>query len=893
MIIRSVKVKNFKKHRELELNLDEKLNLIGGPNEAGKSTIAEAIHAGLFFKHSGNSLQLREFQSLHTQDGPSVELQFEAEGKIYTLRKSFLRGAGCTLSSPTMATLSGDKAEEMLGQLLSSQANESTHSQAKGEWAHLWVWQGSAGNNPTGAMAAQQGKMLQQLQEAGVMVALASEKDQKLAAEFSTKNLGIFVKGGKYKAGSNILMALEQVQKNENKLKEITELIAAREGDAQKYASDSSKLEQLKEDLKEIALERDQISEKLLRLNTLEGSLQKKQEDLIKITEQEELLHQKIKEIEDQTQMVADLEKKSNPLKLALDDEEILLENLKDQLAKEKERIKVQESEAQKARVAGEFVDLLLAVEQAAKDMESLHDRLLKIKGLEAEKSEFLQALGQFPQISRKELDQWTKLEGACATKKGILESIATEVEVLSGELQVSIDGEVLQGKRLLTDESVLDLGGKSLVKIMPGGGKGLQTATLEYRQAEQALEEFQRILGFQEKDKAEQVTMQRELLAIKIQTAEDKLSALEKYDEIESKWQQSKSFLTQLENRKNGMLQVDPNLGHLLGEDISTKARELKLLHGQQYNDLQQKRNDISSREELIDKKEQEKQAKFGKWSDLNSQTSQEKTKLKLLQEQSGNLEAGLKDIQDRKSDLLNNCNALQTEVEALEPASLKIKDERTQRALITKTEDNRSLELTLAGLKGQLNQNGDRDIYEQEQAEFAQLAIHKSRYEGLKKEAEAIKLLDELFKNEKDELTKNYAQPFAQKVRTYLSFVFGQDLEVNLTSNQNGDFTGMELSRGSLKDLGLLDFEKLSGGTREQVAAAVRLAMAEILAPAYGGKLPIVFDDAFAYSDAERLNSLQNMLYRASENGLQIILFSCNPRDYASLGAKEITLS
>lgn len=893
MIIHTVKVKNFKKHKALELFLDEKLNLIGGPNEAGKSTIAEAIHAGLFFKHSGNSQQLRELQSIYTQDGPSVELQFEINGKRYTLRKSFLRGSGCTLSSPTLATLSGDKAEDLLGQLLASQANELNHSQAKAEWAHLWVWQGSAGNNPTGAMAAQQGKMLQQLQEAGVMVALASEKDQRLAAEFSSKNLNIFLRGGKYKAGSPILSAQDQMQNSETKLMAIKELIAEREGDAQKYASDSSKLEQLKQDLKEIALERGQISEKLLLLNTLEDSSQKKQEDLGKIIEQEAQINQKIKEIEDLALMVLELENKSTPIKLALDDTETLLKNLKDQLSKEKDRLKKLESDEQKARVEGEFVELLLDVEQAAKNMESLHDTLLKIKGLEAEKSQFLQALGQLPRISRKELDQWTKLEGACSAKKGILESIATEVEVLSGELQVSIDGEVLQGKRLLTDESILDLGGKILLKIVPGGGKGLQTATLEYQHAVQALEEFQRTLGFQEKDKAEHIAIQRELRAKQIQTAEDKLSALENSAEVESNWQQSQSILTQLENKKSGMLQVNTGLGKLAGEELSPKAREMKLQHGQQYKDLQQKRNDISSSEALIDKKEQEKQAQFEKWSDLNSQTSQEKTKLKLLQEQSGDLDAGLKEIKDRKSGLVENCHSLQAEIEALDPVTLKIKDERTQGALITKSEESRNVELTLAGLKGQLNQNGDRDIYEQEQAEFAHLAIHRGRYAGLKKEAEAIKLLDELFKKEKDELTKNYAQPFAQKVKTYLSFVFGSDLEVSLTSNLNGEFTGIELSRGSFRDLGLLDFEKLSGGTREQVAAAVRLAMAEILAPAYGGKLPIVFDDAFAYSDAERLNSLQNMLYRASENGLQVILFSCNPRDYATLGAKEIMLS
>jgi hypothetical protein len=32
--------------------------------------------------------------------------------------------------------------------------------------------------------------------------------------------------------------------------------------------------------------------------------------------------------------------------------------------------------------------------------------------------------------------------------------------------------------------------------------------------------------------------------------------------------------------------------------------------------------------------------------------------------------------------------------------------------------------------------------------------------------------------------------------------------------------------------------------------------------------------------------------MLYLAAENGLQVIVFSCNPADYSGAGAKEITI-
>lgn len=87
--------------------------------------------------------------------------------------------------------------------------------------------------------------------------------------------------------------------------------------------------------------------------------------------------------------------------------------------------------------------------------------------------------------------------------------------------------------------------------------------------------------------------------------------------------------------------------------------------------------------------------------------------------------------------------------------------------------------------------------------------------------------------------------------------------------------------------------NFEKLSGGAKEQVAAAVRLAMAEVLAAETDGCLPLVFDDAFAYSDPSSYSTqLQRMLDLAAGKGLQIIVLSCNPVDYAGLGARQIIL-
>ena len=47
MKIKKVYIENFKSFKKLELDLDSGINILVGNNEAGKSTILEAIHLAL------------------------------------------------------------------------------------------------------------------------------------------------------------------------------------------------------------------------------------------------------------------------------------------------------------------------------------------------------------------------------------------------------------------------------------------------------------------------------------------------------------------------------------------------------------------------------------------------------------------------------------------------------------------------------------------------------------------------------------------------------------------------------------------------------------------------------------------------------------------------------
>jgi uncharacterized protein YhaN len=106
-----------------------------------------------------------------------------------------------------------------------------------------------------------------------------------------------------------------------------------------------------------------------------------------------------------------------------------------------------------------------------------------------------------------------------------------------------------------------------------------------------------------------------------------------------------------------------------------------------------------------------------------------------------------------------------------------------------------------------------------------------------------------------------------------------------------EGAEFKELQVYRADRADTPF-SFEVLSGGTREQVAAALRLAIAEVLAADHDGCLPVVFDDAFTHSDPERIRQLQRMLDLAATRGLQVIVLTCNPRDYSGFGAREISL-
>lgn len=81
---------NFKRHAALEIELVPGLNVVRGPNEAGKTTIQRAIEMALFRRPTSSSQDLDEARPWRDSEAdPQIELDFDDNGATGTLRKTF------------------------------------------------------------------------------------------------------------------------------------------------------------------------------------------------------------------------------------------------------------------------------------------------------------------------------------------------------------------------------------------------------------------------------------------------------------------------------------------------------------------------------------------------------------------------------------------------------------------------------------------------------------------------------------------------------------------------------------------------------------------------------------------------------------------------------------
>lgn len=91
MFLKSIKIKNLKKLKNASIDIAEDITVIKGKNENGKSTLVDAIVAGLFLNPEKQTQKetINELKSWGQDDLFKIDMMFEKEGIDYVLSKDF------------------------------------------------------------------------------------------------------------------------------------------------------------------------------------------------------------------------------------------------------------------------------------------------------------------------------------------------------------------------------------------------------------------------------------------------------------------------------------------------------------------------------------------------------------------------------------------------------------------------------------------------------------------------------------------------------------------------------------------------------------------------------------------------------------------------------------
>ena len=882
-------------HQHLELRFDPHFTLLGGANEAGKSTVVEALHKVLFLRASATGRAVDELRSRLHSGLPEIAVGFEAAGARWELRKRFSGASGtCQLGSDGGVALQGAAAEEQLARLLGVEGpiEGRRHGQLPQRWGHLWVRQGESGSNLLAGPgeAYDLKSLVQQLQQRGAAAALESPLDRLVGEQLQARLDLQFTATGKVKAGSPLAEARQRCQEAQAALEQ-----------AQGHRAE---LESAMEQLQRIGARLQAIDSaerpRLRRASQLAGQLRLRQAQIGPLQQQFAQLELALAEQQALQQQGLNLEAQQQAWQQQLASQ--LEEQATHQAGCRAGELALLELDGQQRELAGrlELAQQLLDLASLEEEARQLNAHQQQFEQLQRDAQLCKQRLLELAPIDQETVRALRQAEQQLAQAQARSQAMATALALLDADQPVTVGGRpLLPGETLqLSRAAELSIGSGVRLRISPGGGK----ANLEAAEALEARAQFllnlQQQAGVDSSEAAEQIAGQRQELERELARLRQAAGAIP--------WSRLSEQIGALEPR-----------------------RERLLRHLERHRQLRQA---IAQEDGLPDQREG-----LESWLDaLRHQSSQ----AGLRRQQ---VEAGLQASRQQLADRIAELGQLERQLAELGGSLAPLKQRQlaleklhgTQAALAAELEHRRQELQIQAGELGELksslrellpeasaanqpdhgNDNWIEELIQQLDAEkdglltsrgqneqlclslsvedpaaaveqcLARLESAQGEREAIERQTLALQILQSLFHRARQEFSQRYREPLEEAIGPYLEDLGSKEQQVRLDFDPKRGFGDFELQQGMQR----YGFEQLSGGMREQLATALRLALAEVLLPGYDGCLPLIFDDAFTNSDPRRLGGLHRMLGRGLAKGAQIILLSCNPADYREFATKN----
>lgn len=883
MILEEIALRNWRQYREEHrFSFGEGIELLVGANEAGKSTLLEALTRGVFDRHTSRSAELKAIRPLGSSLGPEVRLTWRRNGRRLRIIKRFLLDPVSELLSERDGSFEldheGDRADREARALFEAgDVRGVSKAQHRGLAQALWFLEREDPLPRVDWDRAVHGGL-----EALAQRGLQPEDERRLEEIIEREYSAIFTPKGRVSARSELHALQEEVRSLEAQAQHTDEQL----GRLRRLALEMEEMDAqgpgIEEDLRAVRSERAVLAQRLesrrgreVEKEHAEAALQKsltRRSELKAALSRLRRAEKRQSAVDDrlfkareaQTSRVQTLETDHRALhelrKLRSSSLEPALERIGPELSELRTTERAEALRSERARLEEELGEVRALREQ----VDCLARQLAAERGPE-------------PQ-------GWRTLV-AGVRRLAVLEVDASEAQVAitiedldeGGITAVPATSRDAGGVYRILRPTRFIVGNTTRFSVAPPRGERL----LEIERLDQEVEELCLRYALKREtviERFEERSRRLELLEIKRELL---LAAEGREADCRKRLVDLGEELRQLEERSSQPLL--PGVEEWTGE-----RRRFRLL------ELEQERDRLQGALEAEQRKERTLEKRYLSSVEETRSRESELTKLVAESAERGSEVAAILQGHESRGEMEIEAERAQRavvearrlaarlggdEVEELQSrdrklASLEDELQERQRRLVVDSADRASRrdELSRLGLHARL---GELE---------AELAAQRERLAASQEEAEAVRVLYEMKDAYKAGSALRLSEPIRETVSRWWSFLSAESYSaVTLGSRLlPGDVGSRRYETG-------LSLENLSYGAWEQVVVLVRLAIAVALSAEE--RQLVVLDDKLVHADPERMARFVKVLEEVGEH-CQIVIATCNEASYDSLSAHRVVV-
>lgn len=876
------------------LDGDVGVTVVEGPNESGKSTLADALDVLLNYKAGSSHRQVRSLQTEGVDAGPEIIAKISAGPYRLVYRKRYLRRPITELEvlGPRAERLSGDEAHERVDAILDETID-------RGLWEALRLPQDA--NLEQAKVGGTAGLAAALEQRAGVSA--LGDRELALLEQARLEYRRYFTDAGNPRRD---LMGLaeKRVADAEAALADIDTRIAKFESDVDRADRIEGELPRLRQHAADAKARAEELAAQRARVDALRDTLARCQADLDAADAQAAALTARLEQRRKLRHDLAEVTAQREGLEPQFEEVTGLLDRAEGHHRQAQDALAAAQQRQRDARTARQRAQDDLDHLRAVEELTRLRARLDAAHKARHRLSQ-AQARAQAHAIDDDVLASLRAAHSAADRTQAALDAASPEVTFTAhttttvtadqptaperddtdGSDRAAGDATAVDAgeQRQWTVHGALTLGIGEIGEVTVRSGAGTDEAAAAHRQARQHRDDLLVQAGVADLTAAEDAhRTRRDALADAKDADRDLQQALDgqTLDSLDQR-------AAELASATHAYRHTRPDQPDLPADLDAAQRLLTQAQHAESDADdsLEGPQSEVEAARQALDA--QQKDA-----IELQARASELDRRHTALTDELANARAELPDetldgqaeaAQRARSDAETALTDARNQLTAADPETVTAQADnaadvatRAQRELAEEQQKLRDLRTRISALGGD-------GLHEQRHTHATDLEHARADLDSLQKRATAAQLLYHTLDRHRAQAFDRHAAPLREQITRFGRMLHGPDFDIEL------DEEDLRVARRHLDGL-WLDATQLSVGAREQLALLGRLAAAVLLAD-QGGVL--LFDDALGNTDHDRLEAAGAALRLAGQH-CQVVILTCYPQRYRHVGsAHRITLA